>query len=145
MDLAQHQVCSTRLAGEKADNWWFRHHPKVLGFKFKKEAKRPDKANAIDLYVTDQIDDRASWESLFETVPEPLTPEERKAWKAEMKNFVLSSDAFFPFPDNVQRAAQSGVSFVAAPSGSVMDEAVVREADEKGIGYIFTKWRLFHH
>ncbi|KND00832.1 phosphoribosylaminoimidazolecarboxamide formyltransferase/IMP cyclohydrolase [Spizellomyces punctatus DAOM BR117] len=141
----QSRIHCTRLAGDKADNWWFRHHPKVLGFQFKKETKRPDKANAIDLYVTDQIDDRATWESLFEVVPEPLTAEERKAWKAEMKGFVLSSDAFFPFPDNVQRAAQSGVQFIAGASGSVMDDAVVKEADEKGIGYVFTKWRLFHH
>ncbi|KAI9095212.1 cytidine deaminase-like protein [Phlyctochytrium arcticum] len=141
----QSRIHCTRLAGDKADNWWFRHHPKVLAFQFKKEAKRPDKANAIDLFVTNQIDDRATWESLFEVVPEMLTAEERREWRAQMKGLVLSSDAFFPFPDNVQRASQSGVQFIAGPSGSVMDNAVIQAADERNIGYIFTNHRLFHH
>ncbi|KAJ3018043.1 bifunctional phosphoribosylaminoimidazolecarboxamide formyltransferase/IMP cyclohydrolase [Thoreauomyces humboldtii] len=141
----QSRIHCTRLAGDKADNWWFRHHPKVLAFNFAKSTKRADKANAIDLYVTDQIDDRATWEALFVDVPAPLTEQERLDWKAGLTGVVLSSDAFFPFSDNVQRAARSGVCCVAAPGGSVMDEAVIREADEKGIAYVFTEWRLFHH
>ncbi|KAJ3152561.1 bifunctional phosphoribosylaminoimidazolecarboxamide formyltransferase/IMP cyclohydrolase [Geranomyces variabilis] len=141
----QSRIHCTRLAGDKADNWWFRHHPKVLAFQFKPATKRADKANAIDLFVTDQIDDRAAWEALFATVPEPFTPQERTEWKAKLEGVVLSSDAFFPFSDNVQRAAKSGVACVAAPGGSVMDEQVVAEANDKGIDYVFTEWRLFHH
>ncbi|KAJ3042944.1 Bifunctional purine biosynthesis protein ade10 [Rhizophlyctis rosea] len=141
----QSRIHCTRLAGEKADNWWYRHHPKVLGFRFKKETKRPDRANAIDLYVTDQIDDRAQWESLFEVVPEPFTAEEKAAWKAQMKDLVVSSDAFFPFSDNVQRVAQSGVTYIAAPSGSVMDQVCIEAADERNLVYVFTSTRLFHH
>ncbi|KAJ3296297.1 Bifunctional purine biosynthesis protein ade10 [Borealophlyctis nickersoniae] len=141
----QSRIHCTRLAGEKADNWWYRHHEKVLGFRFKKETKRPDRANAIDLYVTDQIDDRAQWESLFEVVPAPFSAEEKAAWKAQMKDLVVSSDAFFPFSDNVQRVAQSGVKFIAAPSGSVMDQVCIQAADERDLVYVFTEWRLFHH
>ncbi|RKO85712.1 cytidine deaminase-like protein [Blyttiomyces helicus] len=141
----QSRIHCSRLAGDKADNWWFRHHPKVLSFRFKPATKRPEKANAIDLYVTDQIDDREAWESLFEQVPAPLTAEERTAWRAAMDNVVVGSDAFFPFSDNVQRVAASGVKFVAAPGGSVMDEAVIAEADRRSIGFAFTQWRLFHH
>ncbi|KAJ3057407.1 bifunctional phosphoribosylaminoimidazolecarboxamide formyltransferase/IMP cyclohydrolase [Rhizophlyctis rosea] len=141
----QSRIHCTRLAGEKADNWWYRHHEKVLNFRFKKETKRPDRANAIDLYVTDQIDDRAQWESLFEVVPEPFTAEEKAAWKAQMKDLVVSSDAFFPFSDNVQRVAQSGVKYIAAPSGSVMDQVCIEAADERDLVYVFTQWRLFHH
>lgn len=141
----QSRIHCTRLAGDKADNWWLRHHPKVLGFQFKKGVKRPEKANAIDLYVSDMIDDKAQFESLFEVIPQPLTQEERKQWAAELSNVVLSSDAFFPFPDNVERAAKSGVAVIAAPSGSVMDQQVITMADEKKIGYVFTEYRLFHH
>ncbi|KAI8823439.1 cytidine deaminase-like protein [Fimicolochytrium jonesii] len=141
----QSRIHCTRLAGDKADNWWMRHHPSILSFKFKPSTKRADKANAIDLFVTDQIDDQASWEALFETVPTPLTAEQRAEWKSKLTDVVLSSDAFFPFSDNVQRAARSGVKYVAAPGGSVMDDAVVKEADDKGIAYAFTEWRLFHH
>ncbi|KAI9205957.1 cytidine deaminase-like protein [Polychytrium aggregatum] len=141
----QSRIHCTRLAGEKADNWWYRHHPKVLGFQFKKEVKRADKANAIDLYVTDQIDDRQQWESLFEVVPAPFTADEKKDWKKQMNGLVVSSDAFFPFPDNIQRVAQSGVKFVAAPSGSVQDDIVIKTADDFGIAVAHTQWRLFHH
>jgi phosphoribosylaminoimidazolecarboxamide formyltransferase/IMP cyclohydrolase len=136
---------STRLAGDKADNWWFRHHPSVLGFKFKKGVKRAEKANAIDNYVTDTIDNVAHWESLFEVIPAPFTKEMKKEWKSQMSGFVVSSDAFFPFPDNVGRVAQSGVDAIAAPSGSVMDPVVIKTCQEKGISMIFTEYRLFHH
>ncbi|KAI9017515.1 cytidine deaminase-like protein [Gaertneriomyces semiglobifer] len=130
----QSRIHCTRLAGDKADNWHLRHHPKVLGFKFKQGTKRADKANAIDLYVTNQIDDRESWAALFEVVPEPLTAEEREQWKKELKDVVVSSDAFFPFEDNVQRVVRSGVRV-----------SVVKCAQERGVEYVFTEWRLFHH
>lgn len=135
----------TRLAGDKADNWWLRHHPKVLAFEFKKEVKRPDRANAIDLYVTDQITDLASWQALFEKVPEPLTAAERKEWRAKLSGVVISSDAFFPFSDNIQRAKQTGVDFVAAPSGSVNDQIVIDAANANGMVLVFTSTRLFTH
>ncbi|KAI8906674.1 cytidine deaminase-like protein, partial [Entophlyctis helioformis] len=141
----QSRIHCTRLAGEKADNWWLRHHPNVLGFKFKKEVKRAERANAIDQYVSDMIDNEAEFNALFEEVPAPFSAEAKRAWKKEMDGLVVSSDAFFPFSDNVQRVSQSGVKFVAAPSGSVNDGLVVSEADARGIGYVFTEWRLFHH
>lgn len=124
----QSRIHCTRLAGDKADNWWLRQHPKVLGFKWAKGTKRPEKSNAIDLYVTNQIPteepEKSEYESKFAEIPEPLTAEERKEWLSKLSNVALSSDAFFPFPDNVYRAARSGVKFIAAPSGSVMDKAV---------------------
>ncbi|CAG8462900.1 15032_t:CDS:10 [Funneliformis mosseae] len=144
----QSRIHCTRLAGDKADNWWLRHHPKVLGFNFKKESKRADKSNAIDLYILDKIGEgleRASWESQFNTVPEPLTKEERVAHLNSLSGVALSSDAFFPFSDNIHRAHQSGVSYIAAPSGSVQDSEVVKAADEHGIVLAHTNLRLFHH
>ncbi|CAG8482819.1 12831_t:CDS:10 [Funneliformis caledonium] len=144
----QSRIHCTRLAGDKADNWWLRHHPKVLGFNFKKESKRADKSNAIDLYILDKIGEgleRASWESQFNTVPEPLTKEERVAHLNLLSGVALSSDAFFPFSDNIHRAHQSGVSYIAAPSGSVQDSEVVKAADEHGIVLAHTNLRLFHH
>ncbi|KAI9318027.1 phosphoribosylaminoimidazolecarboxamide formyltransferase/IMP cyclohydrolase [Dichotomocladium elegans] len=144
----QSRIHCTRLAGEKADNWWMRHHPKVLGFDFKKSTKRADKSNAIDLYVIDQIgegEERKAWENNFNTLPEPLTAEERKAWMAELKDTVVSSDAFFPFSDNIYRARRSGVKYVAAPSGSVQDSVVIAAADANDMVLVHTNLRLFHH
>ncbi|KAJ3410901.1 bifunctional phosphoribosylaminoimidazolecarboxamide formyltransferase/IMP cyclohydrolase [Chytridiales sp. JEL 0842] len=141
----QSRIHCTRLAGDKADNWWYRHHPKVLAFQFKKETKRADRANAIDLYVTDQITDHAAWASQFEVVPEPFTPTEKKEWRSKMTDLVVSSDAFFPFSDNVERVSQSGVRAIAAPSGSVMDAVVIEAADKLGIVLAHTNLRLFHH
>lgn len=145
----QSRIHCTRLAGDKADNWWFRQHPKVLGFKWNKGVKRPDKSNAIDLYVTGQIPkaepEKSEYESKFAVVPEPLTEEEREEWSAKLKDVALSSDAFFPFPDNVYRAARSGVKFIAAPSGSVMDKAVFAAADSFDMVYVENPIRLFHH
>ncbi|RIB02108.1 cytidine deaminase-like protein [Gigaspora rosea] len=144
----QSRIHCTRLAGDKADNWWLRHHPKVIAFDFKKSAKRAEKSNAIDLYVLDKIGEgleRTSWESNFNTIPEPLTPEERKLHLSSLSGVALSSDAFFPFPDNIHRAHQSGASYVAAPSGSVQDSAVMQAADEHGMVLIHTNLRLFHH
>ncbi|KAG0149136.1 hypothetical protein CROQUDRAFT_653952 [Cronartium quercuum f. sp. fusiforme G11] len=153
----QSRIHCTRLAGTKADLWWLRHHPKVLDMKFKPTTKRADKANAIDLYVTDTIweddDDtaehksteRREWEAVFDEIPERLTKEEKKVWMKKLDGVALGSDAFFPFTDNVRRAAKSGVKYVAAPGGSVMDDAVFRAADEAGMVYCNTGLRLFHH
>ncbi|KAL1918844.1 uncharacterized protein VTP21DRAFT_2866 [Calcarisporiella thermophila] len=144
----QSRIHCTRLAGDKADNWWLRHHPKILNFDFKKEAKRADKSNAIDLYILDKIGKGAeyeAWASMFNTVPEPLSAEERRAHLDQLSGVSLSSDAFFPFPDNVHRARQSGVSYIAAPSGSIQDEQVIQAANGYGIVYCMTNLRLFHH
>ncbi|KAJ3387024.1 bifunctional phosphoribosylaminoimidazolecarboxamide formyltransferase/IMP cyclohydrolase [Lobulomyces angularis] len=141
----QSRIHCTRLAGEKTDNWWLRHNPKVLNFKFKKDVKRADKSNAIDLYVTNQIDDKEKFDSLFDEVPSDFTQAEKQAWLKELNGVVLSSDAFFPFSDNVERAYKSGVCCIAAPGGSVMDDVVLQEAENKKIDYVFTEYRLFHH
>ncbi|BGP21390.1 bifunctional phosphoribosylaminoimidazolecarboxamide formyltransferase/IMP cyclohydrolase [Rhodotorula toruloides] len=147
----QSRIHCTRLAGSKADAWWLRHHPRVLSFKWRKGIKRADRSNGTDVFVTGEIFDsdpagseRKEWESLFEQgqVPEPLTAEEKKQWFEEIKGKVsLSSDAFFPFPDNVWRATRSGVGHFAAPSGSVMDEKVIETADESNAVYVFTNLR----
>jgi phosphoribosylaminoimidazolecarboxamide formyltransferase/IMP cyclohydrolase len=144
----QSRIHCTRLAGTKADVWWLRHHPRVLALPFKKGTKRADKANAIDLYVGGEPlegGERAQWESLFESVPEPLTTEERNEWATKLEGVACSSDAFFPFPDNVHRARRSGVKYLAAPSGSVMDAECIKAADEHGIVFAHTSLRLFHH
>ncbi|OBZ87696.1 Bifunctional purine biosynthesis protein ADE17 [Choanephora cucurbitarum] len=144
----QSRIHCTRLAGDKADNWWLRHHPKVLAFDFKKGTKRADKSNAIDLYVTNQTGEgveREAWEAFFNTVPEPLTAEERKEWMSKLADTVVSSDAFFPFSDNIYRAHRSGVKYIAAPSGSVQDEAVIAAADNNDMVMAHTNLRLFHH
>ncbi|CDO96182.1 unnamed protein product [Kluyveromyces dobzhanskii CBS 2104] len=145
----QSRIHCTRLAGDKADNWWLRQHPRVLGFKWAKGVKRPEKSNAIDLFVTGQIPteepEKSEYESKFETIPEPLTPDEKKAWLGKLTNVALSSDAFFPFPDNVYRAARSGVKYIAAPNGSVMDKAVFAAADSFDLVYVENPIRLFHH
>ncbi|OWB84869.1 hypothetical protein B5S33_g3525 [[Candida] boidinii] len=145
----QSRIHCTRLAGDKADNWWFRHHPKVLAFEWAKGVKRPEKSNAIDVYVAGQIPttepEKSEYESKFVTVPEPLTPEERSEWLSKLNEVALSSDAFFPFPDNVYRAARSGVKYIAAPSGSVMDRVVFDAADANDMVYVENPIRLFHH
>ncbi|KAK9323015.1 cytidine deaminase-like protein [Lipomyces orientalis] len=145
----QSRIHCTRLAGEKADNWWLRQHPRVLGFKWAKGVKRPEKSNAIDLFVSNQIPDedpeKSEYESKFAEVPTPLTAAERKEWLSKLDGVALSSDAFFPFADNVYRAARSGVKYIAAPSGSVQDEAVYAAADAKNIVYVENHVRLFHH
>jgi phosphoribosylaminoimidazolecarboxamide formyltransferase/IMP cyclohydrolase len=135
----QSRIHCTRLAGDKADAWWLRHHPRVLALRWKPDAKRADRANAIDLYVTGEAfrtdaegAERKAWEAMFadgDAVPRQLTGDERKAWMDKLKGRVaLASDAFFPFSDNVYRAARSGVGYVAAPGGSVMDDAVIKGA-----------------
>ena len=144
----QSRIHCTRLAGSKADNWWLRHHPRVLSLPFKKGVKRAEKANAIDLFVGGEPLDggeKAQWEGQFDTVPGPLTPEERAEWAGKLDGVSCSSDAFFPFPDNVHRARKSGVRYLAAASGSVMDDECVKAADEHGMVFAHTSLRLFHH
>ncbi|KZT25141.1 bifunctional purine biosynthesis protein ade10 [Neolentinus lepideus HHB14362 ss-1] len=144
----QSRIHCTRLAGAKADAWWLRHHPRVLALPFKKGVKRADKANAIDLFVTGEKlegGERERWESLFEEVPAALSEKEREEFARTLEGVACSSDAFFPFPDNVHRARRSGVKYLAAPSGSVMDEECVKAADEHGMVFVHTSLRLFHH
>lgn len=151
----QSRIHCTRLAGSKADAWWLRHHPRVLSFQWRKGIKRADRANGTDVFVTGEIfeaeeqgSERKEWEALFEAgqVPAPLSAEEKRKWFDEIRGKVsLSSDAFFPFPDNVWRARRSGVGHFAAPSGSVMDEKVIETANEDDSVYVFTDLRLFTH
>ncbi|KAF9454439.1 bifunctional purine biosynthesis protein ade10 [Macrolepiota fuliginosa MF-IS2] len=144
----QSRIHCTRLAGGKADLWWLRHHPRVLALPFKKGVKRAEKANAIDLYVSgEELEggEKAHWESLFEGVVAGLGAEEKKEWAGRLDGVACSSDAFFPFPDNVHRVKKSGVKYLAAPSGSVMDEECIKAADEHGIVFAHTSLRLFHH
>ena len=144
----QSRIHCTRLAGTKADLWWLRHHPRVLSLPFKKGVKRAEKANAIDLFVGGEPlegGEKAQWENQFDAVPAPLTTEERAEWAAKLDGVSCSSDAFFPFPDNVHRARKSGVKYLAAASGSVMDEECVKAADEHGMVFAHTSLRLFHH
>lgn len=144
----QSRIHCTRLAGDKADNWWLRHHPGVLSMRFRSGVKRAEMANAIDLYVSGTVGegpDKEVWKGLFEEVPEPLSEVEKKNWISSLQAVALSSDAFFPFRDNVDRAKQSGVEYIAAPSGSTADEVVVKACNELGITLVHTNIRLFHH
>ncbi|XP_067116951.1 bifunctional purine biosynthesis protein PURH [Osmerus mordax] len=144
----QSRIHCTRLAGDKADNWWLRHHPRVLGMRFRSGVKRAERANAIDQYVSGTIGegpDLAVWKAMFEEVPEPLSETERNNWRSSLQAVALSSDAFFPFRDNVDRAKQSGVEYMAAPSGSTADEVVINACNEQGITLVHTNLRLFHH
>ncbi|KAJ7498064.1 bifunctional purine biosynthesis protein ade10 [Mycena galericulata] len=144
----QSRIHCTRLAGSKADIWWLRHHPRVLALPFKKGVKRAEKANAIDLFVGGEVlegGEKAQWESQFEGVVEPLSATEKAEWAAQLDDVACSSDAFFPFADNVHRARKSGVRYLAAPSGSVMDAECIKAADEHGIVFAHTTLRLFHH
>ncbi|THU99102.1 bifunctional purine biosynthesis protein ade10 [Dendrothele bispora CBS 962.96] len=144
----QSRIHCTRLAGGKADIWWLRHHPRVLSLPFKKGVKRAEKANAIDLFVGGELlegGEKEQWESLFEGKVEPFNEAERKEWATKLEGVACSSDAFFPFPDNVHRARKSGVKYLAAPSGSVMDEECIKAADEHGMVFTHTSLRLFHH
>lgn len=128
--------------------WWLRHHPRVLSLPFKKGVKRAEKANAIDLFVGGEVlegGEKEQWESLFEGQVESLTEAEKKEWASKLEGVACSSDAFFPFPDNVHRVKKSGVKYLAAPGGSVMDAECVKAADEHGIVFAHTSLRLFHH
>ncbi|KAG8432603.1 hypothetical protein GDO86_017013 [Hymenochirus boettgeri] len=143
----QSRIHCTRLAGDKADNWWLRHHPRVLGMKFKAGVKRADISNAIDQYVSGVLEeeDMAQWRALYDQPPDQLTPAEKKDWISNLTGVSLSSDAFFPFKDNLERAKKSGVQFIAAPSGSSADKIVIDACNELGIVLAHTNLRLFHH
>ena len=144
----QSRIHCTRLAGSKADNWYIRQHPKVLGLKFVDGIRRPDRDNAIDVYISDEYEDvlrDGEWQLRFKEKPEPLTREERMAWVAAQTGVTVGSDAFFPFGDNVERAHKSGVSYIAEPGGSIRDDNVIETADKYGMVLAFTGMRLFHH
>ncbi|XP_028293147.1 bifunctional purine biosynthesis protein ATIC [Gouania willdenowi] len=144
----QSRIHCTRLAGDKADNWWLRHHPSVLSFRFRSGVKRAEMANAIDQYVSDTIGegpDLEVWKSMFDEVPPPLSQTEKKNWISSLKAVAVSSDAFFPFRDNIDRAKRSGVAYIAAPAGSAADAVVINACNEQGITLVHTNLRLFHH
>ena len=144
----QSRIHCTRLAGSKADNWYLRQCPKVLALPFVKGIKRPDRDNAIDIYISDEYEDvlaEGTWQLYFTERPEPLTREEKKAWLATQTGVSVGSDAFFPFGDNVERARKSGVCYIAQPGGSVRDDNVIETADKYDIAMCFTGARLFHH
>ena len=144
----QSRIHCTRLAGNKADNWLIRQHPKVLGLQFVDGIRRPDRDNAIDVYTSDEYEDvlaEGVWQNTFKVKPEVLTAEEKKAWIAQQTGVSCGSDAFFPFGDNVERARKSGVSYIAEPGGSIRDDNVIAACDKYGIVLCFTGNRLFHH
>ncbi len=144
----QSRIHCTRLAGNKADNWYLRQHEKVLSLPFKPGIRRPDRDNAIDVYISDEYEDvlaDGAWQNVFTERPEPLTAAEKKAWLATQSGVTVGSDAFFPFGDNVERARKSGVAYIAEPGGSIRDDNVIETADKYGIVMAFTGMRLFHH
>lgn len=144
----QSRIHCTRLAGSKADNWMLRQHPKVLALSFVEGIRRPNRDNAIDLYISDEYEDilaEGVWQEHFAVKPEPLTRDEKRAWIAQMSGVSVGSDAFFPFGDNVERARKSGVAYIAQPGGSIRDDHVIQTCDKYGIVMAFTGMRLFHH
>lgn len=144
----QSRIHCTRLAGNKADVWQLRQHPKVLALPFKADIRRPDRDNTIDVYISDEFDDvlrDGAWQQFFTEQPQPLTPAEKKEWLAKADGVALGSDAFFPFGDNIERARKSGVSYIAQAGGSVRDDNVIETCDKYGIAMAFTGVRLFHH
>lgn len=144
----QSRVHCTRLAGNKADTWYLRQHPKVLGLKFADGIRRPNRDNTIDVYISDEHDDvlrDGEWQKWFAEKPEVLSREEKAAWIATQTGVTLGSDAFFPFGDNVERAHKSGVSYIVEPGSSIRDDNVIETADKYGIAMCFTHMRLFHH
>jgi len=144
----QSRIHCTRLAGSKADNWWLRQSPQVMGLQFVDEIGRPDRDNAIDNYIGEDYMDvlaDGAWEKIFKVKPAVFTKEEKRAWLDKMEEVALGSDAFFPFSDNIERAKKSGVQYVAEPGGSVRDDLVIECADKYNMVMAFTKIRLFHH
>ena len=144
----QSRVHCTRLAGQKADNWWLRQSPKVLGLQFVDGIKRADRDNAIDVYIGEEYEDvlaEGKWQTLFKVKPEVFTREEKKEWLAKNTNVAVGSDAFFPFGDNIERARKSGVTVVTQPGGSVRDDQVIETADKYNMVMTFNGIRLFHH
>ena len=144
----QSRIHCTRLAGNKADIWFLRQHPKVLNLPFQKDIRRPDRDNTIDVYISDDYMDVLAdgiWENFFTQKPEPLTREEKRAWLDTLTDVSLGSDAFFPFGDNIERANRSGVRYIAQPGGSIRDDNVIETCNKYGIAMAFTGIRLFHH
>lgn len=144
----QSRIHCTRLAGDKANNWWMRHHPRVLGLKFKDGVKRAEKSNAIDNFVGGTVGKdmpESEFAAVLQEVPQPLSQSERDAWTAQLKGVSLSSDAFFPFRDNVDRAKQSGVEYIVSPAGSTNDELVAEACNEHSMVLVHSNLRLFHH
>ena len=144
----QSRIHCTRLAGNKADIWHLRQHEKVLNLPFLPTVGRPDRVITIDIYISDDYEDvlaEGTWQTLFSEKPEPLTKEEKKAYLSTIKGVALGSDAFFPFGDNIERAAKSGVSYIAEPGGSIRDDNVIETCNRFGMAMAFTGMRLFHH
>ena len=144
----QSRIHCTRLAGQKADNWWLRQSPKVLGLQFLDKIGRADRDNAIDLYIGEDYMDvlaDGAWENIFKVKPEVFTAEEKRAWLDKNTNVALGSDAFFPFGDNIERAHRSGVAYVAQPGGSIRDDNVIETCNKYNMAMAFTGIRLFHH
>ena len=144
----QSRIHCTRLAGNKADIWWLRQHPRVMALPFVDGIRRADRDNTIDIFIGDECDDvlrDGEWQKFFKERPEALTAEEKAAWKAQLKGVALGSDAFFPFGDNIERAHKSGVEYIAQAGGSVRDDHVIATCDKYGIAMAFTGVRLFHH
>ena len=144
----QSRIHCTRLAGQKADNWWLRQSPQVLGLQFVDGIGRADRDNSIDLYIGDEYMDvlaDGAWERIFKVKPPVFTAEEKRAWLDKMQDVALGSDAFFPFGDNIERAHKSGVKYIAQPGGSVRDDNVIATCNKYGMAMAFTGIRLFHH
>ena len=144
----QSRVHCTRLAGQKADNWWLRQCPKVLNLPFIEGIRRADRDNAIDVYIGEEYMDvlaDGAWQKVFTEKPEVFTKEEKRAWLDQLQNVTLGSDAFFPFSDNIERAHKSGVKYIAEPGGSVRDDLVIETCDKYNMAMAFTGIRLFHH
>ena len=144
----QSRIHCTRLAGQKADNWWLRQSPQVLGLQFVDSIGRADRDNSIDLYIGDEYEDvlaEGTWQNIFKVKPPVFTREEKRAWLDKMEDVALGSDAFFPFGDNIERAHKSGVKYIAQPGGSVRDDNVISTCDKYNMAMAFTGIRLFHH
>ncbi len=144
----QSRIHCTRLAGNKADVWFMRQHPRVLALPFKEDIRRPDRDNTIDVYISDEYEDvikDGAWQQFFTEQPQPLTPAEKREWLSQMTGVALGSDAFFPFGDNIERAHKSGVAYIAQAGGSVRDDNVIETCDKYNIAMAFTGVRLFHH
>jgi phosphoribosylaminoimidazolecarboxamide formyltransferase/IMP cyclohydrolase len=144
----QSRIHCTRLAGQKADNWWLRQCPKVMALPFKDDVRRADRDNAIDVYIGEEYEDvlrDGEWEKVFTQKPEVLTREEKKEWLEKNTDVSLGSDAFFPFGDNIERAHKSGVEYIAQPGGSIRDDQVIETCNKYGMVMAFTGIRLFHH
>ncbi len=144
----QSRIHCTRLAGNKANNWWLRQNPKVLNLQFVDDIRRPDRDNAIDVYISDEYEDvlaEGTWQTIFKVKPEVFTKEEQKEWLKKLDKVSLGSDAFFPFGDNIERAHKTGVEFIVEPGGSIRDDHVIETCNKYGIAMAFNGMRLFHH